>query len=207
MLLLCLALGWGAAILMQIQFNFMPLPQANRSSPSALPPVSALPSPKPVEIKLALNTRLPLIGSDSPCDLPSRAETAPNGENWPAKSGYIDGYKVGNIGNDIKLLLDNSANHTDSFVQVFDREKHLAIRHIFVKAQEKLLIDSLLAGNYEVQQQVLGLASNASNRCDVPLAASVEGASTSPPTTPQNKPSPASPMPQPIPSVPVVPIQ
>mgnify|MGYP003384684624 CR=1 FL=1 len=188
MLLLCLALGWGAAVLMQMQFNFMPtlLPQAvaTQAIPLENKVVNLASSPvKPVETKLVVSSQLNLTGVEKPCSLAARPDTAPNGENWPAKSGYIDGYKAANAGSEMKLLLDNSANHSDSFVILFDREKHLAVRYLFLRAQEKFNIDNLLAGNYEVQQQVLGPSANVKSLCDE-AGASVAVPSPTPSPTP-----------------------
>lgn len=167
-LLICLVLGWAVAVLMQIQFNFV---QAVWPPTVSAPVPELKPPPKPTklsEAKLALHTQVNLVGLDKPCELPARQDTAPNGENWPLKSGPIDGYKQGNLsitGDEMKLVLDNSGNASETMVTLFDQDKHLAVRYLLVRARDRLTLDNLQAGRYEVRQQVLGLHAAAKQAC------------------------------------------
>ncbi len=168
---LCMSLGWGAAILMQWQFQIIPNSAATGllASTAAVPTPTPAPMPleaKPVELKVNLAAQIPLFGLENNCSAPLRPEFAPNGESWPAKSAYIEGYKVANGGGDAKIVLDNSANQSDAMVRLFDRDKMQAVRFVLVRAQEKFTVENLQAGNYEVQQQVLGPSPSAKAACE-----------------------------------------
>ncbi|WP_338846053.1 J domain-containing protein [Massilia sp. W12] len=170
-LAVCVALGWGAATVMQMQFHLMPeapaaLPPLASANAQTAPPVASPPPPK-VEFKPALSAQITLVGVAQPCALPPRPEFAPNGETWPAKSGLIEGYKVGNAGGDTSLLLDNSANPHDMLVIVYDQARHLPVRHLLLRAQEKFTIEDLAAGRYQVQQQALGLSLERRAECEL----------------------------------------
>ncbi len=172
---LCMSLGWGAAVLMQWHFQIVPnKSQQNLLSlktPPALPaelvkPVEA----KPLENKVSLSTQVVLLGAENNCSAPSRPDFAPNGDTWPAKSGYLDGYKIANGGGEVRILLDNSNNQSDSMVTLLDREKHQAVRHVLVRAHEKFTVENLQASNYEVQQHILGPTVSAKEVCDAEAA-------------------------------------
>ncbi|MBI3231092.1 MAG: J domain-containing protein [Burkholderiales bacterium] len=167
---LSLTLGWGAAVFMQWQFQIIPASNVMLSRAEAVAaPKSSAPTVldnKPQEPKITLNAQLYLLGQDVSCSAPLRSEFAPNGEVWPAKSGYIEGYKVANGGGDVKIVLDNSANHSDTMITLIDQGRHQEVRHLLVKAQEKFTIENLLAANYEVRQQVLGISQSAKLACE-----------------------------------------
>lgn len=169
---LCMSLGWGAAILMQWQFQIIPNSSAEShlaaKPPVALPPLVHAPptEAKPIENKVILSTHVLLLGAANICSSPLRANFAPNGESWPIKTGYLDGYKVANGGGDVKILLDNANNQSDSMVTLTDRDKHQAVRYVLVRAQEKFLVENLQAANYEVQQQILGPTLSVKEVCD-----------------------------------------
>ncbi len=177
---LCISLGWGAAALMQWQFQIIPYSAANgfgtkntlvSAAPTPTPAPLAKPQEiKPVENKVSLVTQVLLTGLENHCQAPLRPETAPNGENWPAKSAYLEGYKVANGGADAKIVLDNSANQSDAMVRIFDRDKLQAVRFVFVRGQEKFTVENLHAGNYEVQQQALGPNQAAKAACEAEVS-------------------------------------
>lgn len=87
------------------------------------------------------------------CDAELHTLAAPNGEAWPNQSGYVDGYPIGNKGEEMQLLVDNSSNSSPVFVKVFDLERRSNVRHVFVLANDTLSIDKLAAGKYELRYQ------------------------------------------------------
>jgi len=93
------------------------------------------------------------IGQDCESDQP--ALVAPNGEPWPAQSGYVDGFPVGNKGDDMQLTLDNSNNASAVFIKVFDLERKSNVRYTYVQAHDSLVVDKLAAGKYEIRYQNL----------------------------------------------------
>lgn len=179
-LLLCVLMGWAVAVLMQIQFQFMPQSLLPPTLPQVLGRVSASPTPvantlplekaplKPADLRASLSAQVLLVGQDKLCEMLPRPISAPNGESWPAESGYIDGYQQGNMGGEAKIVLDNSAHDHDALVILFDLDKQVAVRHVFLRAHQKFTLENLIVGNYQVQQQVLGLT--ASQKFDCPLA-------------------------------------
>ena len=82
---------------------------------------------------------------------------APNGAAWPQVSGYVEGFAVGNKGKDMELLIDNAANATDVFVRLFDIERRSNVRYVFVRAHDKLTVDQLALGKYEMRYQYVNL--------------------------------------------------
>jgi len=78
---------------------------------------------------------------------------APNGEPWPADSGYIAGYPVGNQGKEMSVVVDNSGNEAPVFVKIHDLDRRSNVRHAYVEAHATLTIDALAAGRYEVRYQ------------------------------------------------------
>ncbi|MEO7497785.1 MAG: J domain-containing protein [Massilia sp.] len=102
----------------------------------------------------ALAVTLMVIPARAPdCDSELHTLVAPNGAAWPVKSGYVDGYPVGNMGEDTRLELDNSANGSGVFVKVYDQERRSNVRHAYVLPHDSLLIDKLASGKYEVRYQ------------------------------------------------------
>lgn len=185
-LAVCVALGWGAATLAQMQFHLIPESQPAAVQASAAvrtPTPSAAPAPK-LEFKANLSAHIHLAGAEQLCALPQRPETAPNGEFWPAKSAYIEGYKLGNGGGDTRLLLDNSANANDALVVLYDQEKHLAVRHVFLRAHEKFNLEDLAPARYQVQQQALGLPAERRAECEQAADKNASPAPSAPPNAP-----------------------
>jgi hypothetical protein len=110
---------------------------------------------------------LPNVGAE--CDTETQTLVAPNGEPWPVKSGYMEGFPVGNRGDDMQLTLDNAGNASAVFVKVYDMDRHSNVRYAYVQAHDKLLVDKLLNGKYEIRYQNLDVGANpgacgASNR-------------------------------------------
>lgn len=67
-------------------------------------------------------SQLVLKSSKPVCDDsgPAPALVAPNGEPWPAQSGYVDGFPIGNKGEELALTIDNSANAAPVFVKLYE---------------------------------------------------------------------------------------
>jgi len=105
------------------------------------------------EVKALAVTELQVPARQPDCDSELHSLVAPNGESWPASSGYVDGYQVSNRGDEMKLMLDNSANASPVFVKVFDLDRRSNVRHVFVQARDSISIDKLAAGKYEVRYQ------------------------------------------------------
>jgi hypothetical protein len=112
---------------------------------------------KSPEIRVQAVSQLVLKGSKPVCDDggPSPALVAPNGEPWPAKSGYVDGFPIGNKGEELALTIDNSTNAAPVFVKLYDTERRSNVRYLFILAHDKLTVVQLSAGKYEVRYQVV----------------------------------------------------
>jgi hypothetical protein len=111
------------------------------------------PNRAPPEIKTLAVAQLVVPARAPDCDTELHALVSPNGEPWPARAGYVDGYPVGNQGEEMQLLVDNSANGSGVFVKVFDLDRRANVRHLFVPAHETMTVDKLAAGKYEVRYQ------------------------------------------------------
>jgi hypothetical protein len=109
--------------------------------------------PPPPEIKALAVTQLVIPGRAPECDTDLQALMSPNGEPWPAQSGYVVGYPVGNLGDEMQFTIDNSANASPVFVKIYDLDRRANVRHAFVLAHDRLSIEKLSAGKYEVRYQ------------------------------------------------------
>ncbi|MGF6119346.1 hypothetical protein ABIE30_004348 [Janthinobacterium lividum] len=115
---------------------------------------------KAPEIRVLAVSQLSLKGSRPACDGASQAESAalvaPNGEPWPAQSGYVDGFPIGNKGEELSLTIDNSSNAAPVFVKLYDQERRSNVRYLYILANDKLTVEQLSAGKYEVRYQAVG---------------------------------------------------
>lgn len=177
-LLLCLLLGWLGAWLLQSGSSSVPAAlesawsglardgaaAGNDASPSKSEPVAVdswavgkpyVPEPAPArpEVKVLAVSQLQLKASSAPCENSSQSLLAPNGEAWPVQSGYVEGFPIGNKGSDMAITLDNSANATPVFVRLYDLERRSNVRYVYVLAHDKLTVEQLGAGKYEVRYQ------------------------------------------------------
>jgi hypothetical protein len=87
------------------------------------------------------------------CDTDLQSLVAPNGDPWPALSGYLTGYPIGNLGDEMQVVVDNSANPSPVFVKIYDLDRRANVRHAYVQGKGRLVIDKLAAGKYEVRYQ------------------------------------------------------
>jgi hypothetical protein len=118
-------------------------------------------SPEPTVIKPPIKvvtlSQVVLPGATVDCEHESPTLVAPNGEPWPAQSGYVDGFPIGNKGEELQLTLDNSSNAAAVFIKVYDLERHANVRYAFVQARDKLVVDQLSNGKYEIRYQNIDL--------------------------------------------------
>ncbi|MGV7208143.1 J domain-containing protein [Oxalobacteraceae bacterium A2-2] len=118
----------------------------------------AVPAKAPIKVLALSQVVLPGVLPD--CDSESQTLTAPNGEPWPTESGYVEGFPVANKGEDMQLTLDNAGNASAVFIKVYDMERHSNVRYAFVQAHDKLVVDKLASGRYEIRYQNIDVAAN-----------------------------------------------
>lgn len=94
---------------------------------------------------------VPARAPDCSTDLQTLA--APSGDPWPLESGYLPGYPVGNDGNEMQVMVDNSANAAPVFVKLYDLDRRANVRHAFVQQRSSFTFDKLAAGKYELRYQ------------------------------------------------------
>lgn len=172
-MVLCLALGGVAGAVLMGRTQMLPVAVAgpmvtNESRASAAPPEerdiwSAPPaaqsegaagsSSSSSPVRTLAVTQLLVPGGAPDCDTELHSQIAPNGSAWPAQSGYIEGFPVGNQGSEMELMVDNAANGSPILVKVFDLERRSNVRHAYVLARDSITIDKLAAGKYEVRYQ------------------------------------------------------
>lgn len=107
----------------------------------------------PPDIKTLAVTELVVPARAADCDSELHTLTAPNGEAWPAQSGYLDGYPIGNQGQEVEMLINNGANGSPVLVKVYDLERRSNVRHVYVLAHDSITVDKLSAGKYEIRYQ------------------------------------------------------
>jgi hypothetical protein len=103
---------------------------------------------------------VPSAGAECDSETPTQTLVAPNGEPWPARSGYMEGFPVGNRGDDMQLTLDNAGNNSAVFIKVYDLDRRANVRYAYVQAHDKLLVDKLTNGKYEIRYQNLDAGAN-----------------------------------------------
>jgi len=119
------------------------------------PEADTSPAPKGAPVKVLALSQIVLPGVTPDCDHDSQTQVAPNGEPWPANSGYLEGFTIGNRGDDIQLMLDNANNASAVFIKVYDVERRANVRYAYVQAHDKLMVDKLSNGKYEIRYQNL----------------------------------------------------
>ena len=91
------------------------------------------------------------------CDAELHTLVAPNGDPWPQASGYLNNFPIGNQGTAMQIVVDNTANTSPVLAKVFDLERGSNVRHVYVLAGEKLTVDKLAAGRYQMRYQELNV--------------------------------------------------
>ncbi len=120
------------------------------------------PAQRPLVTTLAV-TQLVVPSRRPDCRTSLNALVAPNGEPWPADSGYLSGFPVDNEGSGMEINVDNGANDSPVLVKVFDLERRTNVRHVYVKANEQLTVDKLAAGRYAVRYQNIAAGGSAAD--------------------------------------------
>jgi len=184
----CLVLGWmgGATMVAEPQLVSTMLSSAwggkggiNANAATADPPprsdvraeqhdawatarLSEAHAVKPAPIKVVTMSQVVLPSAGAECDSETQTQTlmAPNGEPWPARSGYMEGFPIGNRGDEMQLTLDNAGNNSAVFIKVYDMDRRANVRYAYVQAHDKLLVDKLANGKYEIRYQNLDAGAN-----------------------------------------------
>ncbi len=117
-------------------------------------------TPQPPEVRSLATTQLVVPARTPDCDTELHTLVAPNGEPWPQESGYVDGFPVGNQGEEMQLALDNSANDSPVLVKVYDLDRRSNVRHVYVLANDSVKVERLAAGKYEVRYQNIHVGGN-----------------------------------------------
>jgi len=107
----------------------------------------------PPEIRALAVTQLVVPARQPDCDTDLQSQVSPNGDPWPAQSGYVDGFPMGNQGDEMQVLIDNSGNPSPVLVKIYDLDRRSNVRHAYVLGRSKFMIDKLSAGKYEVRYQ------------------------------------------------------
>ena len=181
-LALLLAAGVGAAVAMGMAFpdrilplvGLAPVPVSApvpvaRVAPAAQPEPGwavahvetpdgeAGPAPK---ISVLATTGLVIAAGAPDCSRMLQAASAPNGEPWPERSGYVAGYPLGNSGKQMQVFIDNSANAAPVFINIYDLDRNANVRHVYILAGDTFNVSELAAGKYEVRYQDVAPAAN-----------------------------------------------
>ncbi|MCU6498033.1 J domain-containing protein [Rugamonas sp. A1-17] len=119
-------------------------------------------SSRPAPIKVQALSQVILPNATADCESEAQTLVAPNGEPWPSQSGYMTGFPVGNRGDDMQLMLDNAGNASAVFIKIYDTERHSNVRYAYVQAHDKLVVDKLANGKYEIRYQNLDVGANQS---------------------------------------------
>ncbi|GAB3469370.1 J domain-containing protein [Massilia terrae] len=142
------ALAWGAKTNAAMRAD-----AANPARDSWAIPYGAEPQASAPDIKALAVTQLVVPARAPDCDTDLQSLVAPNGDPWPVQSGYLTGYPVGNMGDEMQVVVDNSANPSPVFVKIYDLDRGSNVRHAYVQPRGRLVIDKLAAGKYEVRYQ------------------------------------------------------
>lgn len=192
--------GAGAVFLLLQPPGVLPSALAFNAKPAAAPrtegaPPTSTPAPAPVseaepdvwagldgarlpasQVKALAVTQLVVPPRRPDCATDLATPGAPNGEPWPADSGYIAGYPVGNQGKEMSVVVDNSANEAPVFVKIHDLDRRSNVRHAYVESHATFTIDGLAAGRYEVRyQNVVTEAAHAACAGAAPLRQAATG--------------------------------
>lgn len=87
-----------------------------------------------------------------------RPATAPNGNAWPLATGYIEGFKRLNRLGRSTLQVENYQSGHDFYVKLVHstKNKHLSVRHAFVKRFESFKFAKVTPGKYYLLYKNLG---------------------------------------------------
>lgn len=124
-----------------------------------------VPEPSGPQLKVALDAQVVLPAAAVECEPGAHTLQAPSGEAWPQQTGYITGFPVSNQGHDLQLTVDNGRNPLPVFVKLYDMERRSNVRYMYILARDKMLLDGLTFGRYEVRFQNVDLAGTGKDGC------------------------------------------
>lgn len=86
-----------------------------------------------------------------------RPLTAPNGQNWPTAAGYIAGYEQTQAEGYSGVIVDNSQNDSDVFVNLVFLKigQSRNVRHFYIPAFSKFKLEKITSGIYQINYQDL----------------------------------------------------
>jgi hypothetical protein len=163
-----LALAWGSEAGAETAPAKVATGLVIRAQPKPEPePLHVAPAPLPAaqpEIKIAAVSQVILPVAPPVCD-EAPVPLTPNGEPWPQRSGLVAGLPVGNRGSDMQLTVDNGGNAAPMLVKLYDLERRTNVRYLFILPHDKLVVDQLAFGKYEVRYQKIDLGGSAGEGC------------------------------------------
>ena len=139
---------------------------ASVPAPAQLEPVGrgAAPAGPPFHVAAVVEVVLPAAPVECGA-IGGQTRLTPNGDPWPARSGLLEGYPAGNQGEALQLTLDNGANALPLFVRLYDVERRSNVRFVYVLPHDKLTLDRLALGKYEVRYQSVDVAGTGRDGC------------------------------------------
>jgi hypothetical protein len=86
-----------------------------------------------------------------------RPATAPNGEPWPAASGYISGFPRLRTNGLSSVTIDNTQNETDVMVKLVGMygEEPIPVRTIYIAAHDSFTAERVNKGTYDIRYRDL----------------------------------------------------
>lgn len=112
----------------------------------------------------------PIVGSEAPSTNSGRRSSgreyvrpvaAPNGQPWPAVSGYVPGYPGSATNGSSTITIDNTRNSSDVFLKLISLEsgKMKPVRFCYIKAFSDFKLKNVAPGRFDVRYQDLSLGS------------------------------------------------
>ncbi len=111
-------------------------------------PSSPSPGPKPYQATPPAPSRQPAY---------VRPVSAPNGQPWPERAGYVKGYERLHASGLSTVTVDNSRNDSDVFVKLvsLDGPQAYPVRSFFIPAYAMFTLNKIDAGRYDVRYRDL----------------------------------------------------
>lgn len=110
----------------------------------------------------------PIVGGEAPSTKSSRESSgreyvrpvvAPNGQPWPAVSGYVPGYPGSATNGSSTITIDNTRNSSDVFLKLISLHsgQMKPVRFCFITAFSNFTLENVAPGRYDVRYQDLSL--------------------------------------------------
>jgi hypothetical protein len=86
-----------------------------------------------------------------------RPQSAPNGEAWPNRAGYVSGYPIANDDGRSNVTVDNTRNDSDVFAKLVSLEGETAypVRQFYIPAHSRFTMSEVSAGTYDLRYRDL----------------------------------------------------